>query len=442
MVVSVGHFSLNAPVWFLLLTSFAVAFAATCVAVPSIIKISGVKKLFDQPDHRKSHSTEIPTLGGAAVFFGMLVPTTLFGTQNFGHELKFIIVGLIILFFVGIKDDMVNISAKNKLLGEIFAIGTVAVLGDIRITSFNGFLGIGDIPYVASILFTIFVFVVIINGFNLIDGIDGLAAGVGMLTISTLGVWFLLIGDYNYAAFCYTVVGALLAFFRFNVFGRKNKIFLGDTGSLILGMIVSVFTVRFLESSLTATAVPDGFPAPAFAFAILIVPMIDTLRVFTVRILAGKSPFAPDRSHIHHKLLLLGFNHLQSTLLILTFNLSIILLSWSLRHLGIVRLLMVIIPVSVFVTSLPGFFFRHRVRTVIGRLGMLGDKSWIVPITFHYAVNSLYSVPRRDRPAAGDFTGDRPAETTRDPDRELLHAYLESRRANNQQNEYAEMGNP
>lgn len=415
MDVAVGAFTLSAPVWLLILISLLVAFSVTCAAIPSIIKISGVKKLFDSPDHRKSHTSETPTLGGAAVFFGMLVPTTLFGTQNFGHELKYIIVGLIILFFVGIKDDMLNISARKKLIAEIFAIAVVAVLGDIRITSFNGFLGIGEISYVASILFTIFVFVVIINGFNLIDGIDGLAAGVGMLTISTFGAWFLMIRDFNYAAFCYTVVGALAAFFAYNVFGRKNKIFLGDTGSLILGMIVSVFTVRFLESSLSAAAVPDGFPSPAIAFAILIVPMIDTLRVFTLRILAGKSPFTPDRSHIHHKLLLLGFSHLHSTIIILVFNLAIIALAVSLRHLGIIRLLFVVIPVAVFLTSLPGLFFRFRVREVIGHLGSLGNKSWIVPITFNYALTSHYSEDREESSSV-------------DPDGELLKAFLRSRK--------------
>jgi len=428
MDVAVGIFTLSAPVWLLILISILVAFSVTCVAIPSIIKISGVKKLYDSPDHRKSHTTEIPTLGGAAVFFGMLVPTTLFGTQNFGHELKFIIVGLIILFFVGIKDDMLNISAKKKLVAEIFAIAVVAVLGDIRITSFNGFLGIGDIPYLASILFTIFVFVVIINGFNLIDGIDGLAAGVGMLTIAAFGAWFLMIRDFNYAAFCYTVVGALAAFFGYNVFGGKNKIFLGDTGSLILGMIVSVFTVRFLESSLSATAVPDGFPSPAIAFAILIVPMIDTLRVFTVRILAGKSPFTPDRSHIHHKLLLLGFTHLQSTIIILAFNLTMIGLAVSLRHFGIVRLLMVIIPVSVFLTSLPGLFFRFRVREVIGHLGSLGNKSWIVPITFNYSLMSHYRGTSYPSAGHSGFGEEHDQGSNVDPDRELLNAFLRSRK--------------
>jgi UDP-GlcNAc:undecaprenyl-phosphate GlcNAc-1-phosphate transferase len=427
MVVSVGHFSLNAPVWILLLASFFVAFSVTRIAVPSIITISWVKKLYDKPDSRKSHTSEIPTLGGAAVFFGMLVPTTLFGTQNFGHELKYIIIGLIILFFVGIKDDLLNISAKKKLVAEILAIAVVAVLGDIRVSSFDGFLGIGEIPYAVSILFTIFVFVVIINGFNLIDGIDGLAAGVGILTISTLGIWFLLIRDYNYAAFCCTVVGALLAFFGFNVFGKHNKIFLGDTGSLILGLIVSVFTVRFLESSLTATMAPGRLPAPAIAFGILIVPMIDTLRVFTLRILAGKSPFQPDRSHIHHKLLLLGFNHLQSTILILAFNLAMILLSVSLRHLGIARLLLVILPVSIFMTSLPGFFFRHRVKEVIHRIDWLGEKSWILPITFNYSVMSYYGRGKYPPSVPGGFYEGQNEATNMDLDRELLDSYLRTR---------------
>ena len=382
MSVEIGPATLNIPGWIILIISFFLAFTITCITIPSIIKISGLKSLFDKPDKRKSHSSEIPTLGGTAVMFGMLVPTTLFGGRDFGHELKFVVVGLLILFFIGIKDDILNISASRKLIGEIFAIAVVAILGNIRITSFNGFLGIEEISYVASILFTILVFVVIINGFNLIDGIDGLATGVGMLTISVLGTWFLLIGDHPYAAFCFSVTGALMAFFLFNVFGKSNKIFLGDTGSLILGLTVSVFTVRFLESSLTASIVSSEFPAPVIAIAILIVPLTDTLRVFTLRLLAGRSPFKPDRSHIHHKLLLLGFNHLQSTVMIMGFNLAVILLAVALRHLGIIRLLWVVFITSFLVTSIPGLVFRYRVRTVITRVIPLGNTSWVLPLTF------------------------------------------------------------
>ena len=303
MVFEFGNYFLEVPYWIIISASFALAFSMTYVVIPSIITVSKEKHLFDTPSPRKSHLLSIPTLGGAAVFIGMMIPTTLFGSADFEHSLKYIMAGLLILFFIGMKDDILVISPKKKLLGEIFAISIIAILGDIRVTSFHGFFGIDQLPYVASILFTVFMFIVIINGFNLIDGIDGLASGVGVISISSLGIWFMMIDMHSYATFCFSTVGALLAFFRFNVFSRANKIFLGDTGSLIIGLVVSVFTVIFLESSLTMPLGSVYKAAPAIAIGILIVPLIDTLRVFTLRIVTGRSPFSADRYHIHHRLL-------------------------------------------------------------------------------------------------------------------------------------------
>jgi len=413
MIIDIGQLSLNPPIWVSIITSIALAFALTAMVIPSIIKVSAAKKLFDKPEKRKSHTSEVPMLGGAAVFLGMLVPTMLFVSPVFEHELKYIFVGLLILFFIGIKDDILNISASKKLMAEIFAIAIIAILGDIRISSFHGFLGIRDLPYFISILFTIFVFVVVINGFNLIDGIDGLASGVGILTAASMGIWFLLIGNDPYTGFCFSVVGALLAFFVFNVFGKKNKIFLGDTGSLVIGLIVSVFAIKFLEITISGTVVSPEFPAPAITIAILIVPLIDTLRVFTLRVLVGKSPFKPDRFHLHHKLLLLGFSHLKSTLIILAFNLGIILLSISMRGLGNIKMLLILLPVSILITSIPGFFFRYRVRKFVNQIEPLGNKSWILPITL---TNLLISYSRKLRYGRSRSSG--PGE---DQDKDMDH---------------------
>lgn len=384
MIIEFGNHSIQSPIWIIVVICFILAFVVTYYAIPSIVSVSREKKLFDKPNQRKSHTSEIPTLGGAAIFLGMLLPAILISGAYFEHELKYAFISLLILFYIGIKDDILEISAKKKLIAELFAIAIVVILGDIRISSFHGLLGINELPYLVSVLFTFFVYIVIINGFNLIDGIDGLAAGIGMLSVTSLGIWFLVIGASSYGVFCFSVVGALLAFFRFNVFGKRNKIFLGDTGSLILGMVISIFTIRFLESTLPGTVVSSEFPAPAIAIAILIVPLIDTLRVFTLRILVGKSPFKPDRFHIHHKLLLLGYSHLKSTLIIMAYNLIVILFSFSLhlQHLGNIKMLMILIPVSILATSIPGLIFRYKVREVINQLDILGNKSWILPITF------------------------------------------------------------
>lgn len=388
MIVEFSNFSIDIPYWIIVLASFILAFSMTYIVIPSIIRVSREKGLFDNPERRKAHTSAIPTLGGAAVFLGMILPTALFGDTSFEHEFKYMIIGLLILFFIGIKDDILVISAKKKLIAEIFAIAIVVVLGNIRVTNFHGFLGIEELPYFVSIGFTVFMFIVIINGFNLIDGIDGLASGIGILTILSFGIWFILIGHNPYAAFCFSTVGALLAFFRYNVFSERNKIFLGDTGSLIIGLITSIFTVRFLESSLTESFGSIYLSAPAIAIGLLIVPLIDTLRVFTLRLAGGISPFKPDRFHIHHRLLELDVSHLHSTLIILGFNLLIFISSILLRHLGNIKLLLVILPSSVLITSIPGFFIRYRERLYLDQLEVLGDKTWILPITF---TNSILS---------------------------------------------------
>ncbi len=393
MDLALGNLLISLPNWIVILSSLIFAFAITFTVIPSIISVSREKGLFDDPDERKLHTHSIPTLGGAAVFLGMILPTAIFGNQEFDHEFKYIIAALLILFFTGIKDDILVISANKKLISEIFAIGLVVFLGNIRISNFHGFLGINELPYVLSVLFTIFVCIVIINGFNLIDGIDGLASGIGIITISTFGVWFILAKEHAYAAFSFATVGALMAFLRYNVFSRTKKIFLGDTGSLIIGLSVSIFTIKFIEGNLGYHLGSIFESAPAIAFGVLIVPLIDTLRIFSIRIFAGKSPFKPDSNHIHHKLLYLGLTHINATLIIVGFNLFIIALSLSLSHLGNTLLLAILIPISILLTSIPSTILRYRNKAFFTRVGLLGDKSWIIPETLSHL--SRYSVGKK-----------------------------------------------
>jgi UDP-GlcNAc:undecaprenyl-phosphate/decaprenyl-phosphate GlcNAc-1-phosphate transferase len=428
MVLEIGQIAIDIPVWISMLFCLSLAFTVTYVVIPSINTVSKAKHLFDKPEARKSHTSEIPTLGGVAVFLGMVLPLAFLGGPTFEHQLKFILIGLLILFFVGIKDDLLVISPRTKLIAEIIAISIVAILGDIRVTSFHGLMGIDLLPYYLSILFTIFVFIVIINGFNLIDGIDGLSAGVGILSAVSLGFWFLLIRDHSFAGFCFAVAGALLAFFRFNVFGKTNKIFLGDTGSLVLGLSISILIVRFLESSLTGTIVSrEDFPAPTLAIAILIIPLMDTLRVFTLRLLVGKSPFKPDRFHTHHKFLLLGFSHLKTTLIILGFNLGIIIFSVLLSDLGNIKMLYVIIPATLALTSIPGLFFRYRVRKFLIRLNLLGNLTWILPVTLTNLLVSNFNWIKYEKSSHLPTPGQKgQRDNNEDLDRLLKDAYLKT----------------
>lgn len=331
------------PVWILILLGFGMAFGITWFTIPSIVHISRAKDLCYAPNDRTSHKYETPTMGGIAVFVGFILATVIFAGAYFRFELKYIISGLIVVFFLGIKDDILIIAPMKKLAGQIFAAALIAVLADIRITSLYGLLGVMQLPYAVSVILTIFVFIVIINGFNLIDGIDGLASGIGILTATVFGLWFWTAGNAGYTILSFSFAGTLVAFFYFNVFGKTNKIFLGDTGSMLIGFVMSILVCRFLQFELLVQDIADVDSSPTVACGILVVPLFDSLRVFFLRIIHGKSPFNADRQHIHHNLLALGFTHLQATTILLSVNLFYIILSFALQHLGIIWLMAVIV---------------------------------------------------------------------------------------------------
>lgn len=189
-------------------------------------------------------------------------------------------------------------------------------------------------------MLTILVMMALINGFNLIDGIDGLASGTGILISFVLGVWFYLTGNIACAVMCSALAGGLIAFFNYNVFSKKNKILLGDAGSLIIGLVLGVLGVRFLQLEQFAEGSAVIEPAPAFAVSLFILPLFDTLRVFSIRIAQGKSPFEADRQHIHHRMLELGFSHLKSSIILILINLVFIILCYLLQDLGNVILIL------------------------------------------------------------------------------------------------------
>jgi UDP-GlcNAc:undecaprenyl-phosphate/decaprenyl-phosphate GlcNAc-1-phosphate transferase len=334
------------PQWIVIIMGFLMAFGITWFTIPSVINISRSKNLCAMPNGRTSHIIATPTLGGIAVFLGVVLSTVIFAGTYFIFELKYIISGLIIVFFLGVKDDILIIDPLKKLAGQIFAVVLIAVFADIRITDLYGLFHIFHIPYIVSILLTIFVFIVIINGFNLIDGIDGLASGIGILVSSVFGIWFWISGHIACTILSFSFVGALTAFFYFNVFSKTNKIFLGDTGSLVTGFVVGVLACRFLQLELISQEVTRIPSAPTVVCGILIVPLFDSLRVFILRITQGKSPFKADRQHIHHRLLQLGCTHLQATVTLISVNLFFIVLSYLLRGIGIIWLMAVILGLA------------------------------------------------------------------------------------------------
>lgn len=315
--------------------SFVIAFVASFKIIPIVIRIARLKNLVDEPNNRTSHNKAIPTLGGVGIFIGFALSSLLFASYYFVPEFNSLLLGMLILFFLGIKDDILVLSAKKKLVGQILVAFLISYLGDVRIASFEGIFGIYDIPYWTSIPLSMFIFIALINAVNLIDGIDGLASGFGILSSTFLGAFFYILGHFAWAMLCFAMSGALLAFFLYNVFGKTNKIFMGDTGSLVLGLFITTATLKFININ-TVSSGPFSIEfAPALAISILVLPVFDTLRVFSIRIANGQSPFHPDKRHIHHLMLRLGFSHKASTAILLGVNAAIIGLCFILQPLSV-----------------------------------------------------------------------------------------------------------
>lgn len=332
--------------WILLILGFIIAFIVTYLGIPIVVKGAIFRGMYAAPNGRASHDKPIPVLGGVAIFTGFILSINIVAGAHFTFELSYLITGLIVIFIVGLKDDLMGGKPWKKILGQIMAVSIIAVLANVRISNLYGFLGIGDIPYLLSLVITIFVLLTIINGFNLIDGIDGLASGVGILVSCVLGSWFYLTNNIACAVMCSALAGALIAFFYFNVFSKNNKIFLGDTGALTVGLILGVLVVRFLQLEQSAEGIAVINSTPAFVVGLLVLPLFDTLRVFSLRIAQGRSPFKADRQHIHHRLLQLRITHLQATLILISINIIFIALCYFLQGIGIVRLGLIILGLA------------------------------------------------------------------------------------------------
>jgi len=349
--------------------AFILAVAFNLYAIPVIIRIAKVKKLFDVPDARKHHKSSIPTLGGLGIYATIVIISLTFintcgmnggGIVNSLTSLPPIIAGLTLIFFIGMKDDLLDISARKKLVVEIMALFILIVIGDVRLDSMQGMFSIGHLSYPVSVFLSLFAGIVIINSVNLIDGIDGLAASVAMLGSFVFGTYFIVAGEWEYAVLSFTILGATIPFFLYNAFGHANKIFMGDTGSLILGFMLTVLIFRFNEMNAMTIYKPFFVAGPAFSFAVIIIPMFDTLRVFTIRIYRRESPFKADRRHLHHILLDLGFTHLQSTILLMAINVGFILLAFYLNFLGNSDLVYIMLALAVALSGVAIWLRRRK----------------------------------------------------------------------------------
>ena len=332
--------------------SFAMAFLITYYSVPSIITLAKLKRLYDEPNHRKEHITRIPTLGGLALFVGFFFSFVFWSVGLRIAGFNAIMAALLILFVVGIKDDLYPMPAWKKLAAQVLATLIVVIRGDIRITNLYGLLQIHDLPYWVTVVISTFAILTIMNGFNLIDGINGLAAGIGVIVLGTYAYWFYQMNDVVFVFLCLTLIGSLVAFLRYNF--STASIFMGDSGSLVLGYMISIITIRFIqESRIHEPNIFFSIAAAVYAFNLLIIPLFDTLRVFTVRILKGRSPFTADRNHIHHTLIDIGLSHKQASLVLYATNIGFIALAMLLDHMLPREYLLVTLFVALVLSQIP-----------------------------------------------------------------------------------------
>src|SRR5690606_9556960 len=293
-------------------TSFFFGFLMT----PALIFLLKKGNIIDAPGGRKIHLGFVPSMGGIGIILATFVG--LFSWFSFDQlvQTKYFLVALGIMFSVGLRDDLIELSAVQKLIGQCIPAFFVIVMADIRFTGLYGFMDIYELPYLISVAISFLVIIVLTNSFNLIDGSDGLAGTLSVVALSFLGWWFYDANMMAYSLIAFTLVGGVLSFLAFN--WHPAKIFMGDTGTLSLGFALTTLVMLFVDRNGTMLA-SEGWKinAPlAAGIALMIVPIFDTVRIFTKRSLKGKSPLKPDKSHVHHFLLRMGYKHNEVALIL------------------------------------------------------------------------------------------------------------------------------
>ncbi|MCC7503689.1 MAG: undecaprenyl/decaprenyl-phosphate alpha-N-acetylglucosaminyl 1-phosphate transferase [Saprospiraceae bacterium] len=345
---------------FAVILGFLTAFTLTYLALPVIIRIARDKHLYDVPNERSAHREPTPALGGIGIFGGTVCAVILWMPGGQFWTIQYVLAALVVIFFIGVKDDLMPLSPTKKFIGQVTAALIVVYKSGLKVSSLYGILGVYELPDLFSFVLTIVIIVGIINAFNLIDGINGLAGSIGLLASLIWGGWFFLVGHYDLAVLAACLAGAITAFLKFNF--TPARIFMGDTGSMMIGLISAVFAIRFIELQ---REIPQGGSysfnaAPAIALGILILPVFDTLRVFARRLWQGRSPFTPDRAHIHHLLLDGGLTHMQATAVLVVINLIFIAVAFLCRHFGNGQLILMELTLALSLSLLAYQWIKYR----------------------------------------------------------------------------------
>ena len=327
-----------------ILLTASVAFIITFLSIPVVMQVAEKKKLYDIPDERKLHTRLIASLGGVGIFAGFILASLLSIQGSINPEFQAYFAAAIVIFFLGLKDDIMILSASKKFVGQLLAASIIIHLGDLRLDSLHGLFGVEKVSEGFGLAITYLTIIVVMNSFNLIDGVDGLAASLGILSMIVFGIYFFFADMQAYALLSFAMAGSLTAFIIFN--HHPAKIFMGDSGSLMVGMINSILVIKFILVADKPLATVPMNAVVAIGFAVLIVPLLDTLRVFSVRIFNGRSPFSPDRNHIHHLLLDRGLNHAAVTFTCVAINVLFILLAYFGQPLGPNYLLLIMLSIA------------------------------------------------------------------------------------------------
>jgi len=296
-----------------------------------LIKLLMQLNLFDSPGHHKIHSNYKPSLGGVAILLGPIISLLLGLPFLQWVALKYFFISLLLMFFIGLRDDILALTPRQKLYSQFLPVILLVVLNQTTLNSTYGLLDLSQIPLPIAWALTIFTLIILTNAYNLIDGLDGLAGTIGVIVLATFGSWFYFEGNNSISLIALAFAGALLAFLFFN--WQPSKIFMGDTGALMIGFLLSYLAIYFINENYR---LPDGHPLKfqgsiATAVCVVIIPVFDTLRVIILRLRQGQSPFHADRNHLHHQFINIGFTHANAVLSIASINISMIVLAWLLR---------------------------------------------------------------------------------------------------------------
>lgn len=323
-----------------LLGAFVVSIVLEMMILPRIIYIAKKKRLFDLPDKRKKHSEPIPRLGGIS-FTPVILLVSFFCLYvrlrfHLGEEEVFtssvqetilLVCGLLIIYLLGAKDDLVGVNFKKKFLiqfvASLFIVGSGVYINDL-----HGLLGFYQIPDWLGICLSVGLIIFTTNAINLIDGADGLASGIAAIALIVYGAIFVYYGYWLYAGLAFITLGFLIPFFYYNFFHKTRKIFMGDTGSLTLGYILSFMALRIVKTPIEKEIFSEGLLL--FVLVVLFIPLFDAFKVMVVRMAMGKGPFSPDRNHIHHKVIDIGFSRKRAVFIILSVSVLVIILNWVL----------------------------------------------------------------------------------------------------------------